>query len=249
MKKKTVIMSLMLALALIAGTFSAAFAVDEITGPATDVTKAAIAGSGIQIQQKIETADKGPGEVTAEWYAIRLADTVAEGGYGLVDTKTLTEMVNNKEDIVIVDTMPDEGWYKMRHIPGAICSEVGKKGPAFTPEGTQADDLYNAVKAAVGTKKVTYYWNRKKWTTKKPKTLKKCTKKKDKHYNKKSYKKTVVNKDKTIIVYCGFTGCERSHQGAKILVEKGFKNVFRYPGGISAWVDNGNAIAGTDVAQ
>lgn len=244
MKKRTVIMSLMLALALIAGSFSAAFATDEVTGQPTDVTRAAIKEQGVKVEWKIEA---GNHEVTAEQIAIRFADTVKEGGYELINTETLAGMVNNKEDVVIIDTMPED-WWALRHVPGAICSEIGKKGPAFLPEGTQTDDLYKAVKAAVGTKTKTYYWNGKKWTTKKPKTLKKCTKKKDKNYGKKSYKKTVVNKDKPIIVYCGFVGCERSHQGAKFLVEKGFKNVYRYPGGISAWVDAGNAIAGADVA-
>ena len=43
------------------------------------------------------------------------------------------------------------------------------------------------------------------------------------------------DKDKTIILYCGFVGCRRSHIGAKILVDAGFTNVYRYPGGITAW--------------
>jgi rhodanese-related sulfurtransferase len=240
--KKKVLLSLVLALALIAGTFTTVFAAG--VGPATDATKADIVASGIQISQKIEKSDKGPGEVTAEWYAIRLHDTTLDGGYKLIDTTTLKEM--NKKNVVIIDTMP-EPWWSKRHIPGAICSEVGKKGPAFEFEGTQKADLYKAVKAAVGTKKYTYYWNGKKWTTKKPKTLKKCTKKKDKHYGKKSYTVRKINKDKTIVVYCGFVGCERSHQGAKYLVQKGFKNVYRYPAGISGWVDAGYDIEGSDV--
>ncbi len=47
--------------------------------------------------------------------------------------------------------------------------------------------------------------------------------------------KKVVNKKKTVVVYCGFVGCKRSHEGAKYLASKGFKNVYRYAGGISAW--------------
>lgn len=241
MKGKSGILALTLALALILGSITAVFAA---TGPATDATKEAIKSSGIQCSKKIE---QGNGEATAESIAIRLHDTTVDGGYNLIDTATLAKMVEDKEDIVIVDTMPNEDWYAMRHIPGAICSEVGKKGPAFEFEGTQAADLLKAVNKAVGKKTYKYYWNGKKWTTKKPKTLKKCTKKKDKHYGKKYYKVTKVNKNKTIVVYCGFVGCERSHQGAKYLVSKGFKNVYRYPGGISAWVDAGNDIEGSDV--
>ncbi|HYA86399.1 MAG TPA: rhodanese-like domain-containing protein [Nitrospirota bacterium] len=43
------------------------------------------------------------------------------------------------------------------------------------------------------------------------------------------------DKEKTIVIYCGFVACRRSHIGAKILVENGFQNVYRYPGGITAW--------------
>lgn len=44
-----------------------------------------------------------------------------------------------------------------------------------------------------------------------------------------------TDKDATIVVYCGFTACERSHFGAEIAVKEGFKNVYRLPGGIVAW--------------
>lgn len=244
MKKRT-LMSLVLAFALIAGTFTTVFAA---TGPATDATKEAIKESGIQVLQKIE---QGKGEATAETIAIRLHDTTVEGGYNLIDTATLAKMVKEKDDVVIVDTMP-EGWYNAHHIPGAICSIVGAmNGPEFKILPKEKTALYDAVKKAVGTKKVTYYWNSKskKWVTKKPakKYWKKCTKKSDKYYGKKTKTVKKVNKNKKIVVYCGFVGCERSHQGAMYLVKKGFKNVYRYPGGISAWVDAGEMIEGTDV--
>ena len=51
------------------------------------------------------------------------------------------------------------------------------------------------------------------------------------------------NKDKKIVVYCGFTACERSHVGATLAKEAGYKNVYRFPGGIAAWLDAGNNIA------
>jgi thiosulfate/3-mercaptopyruvate sulfurtransferase len=50
------------------------------------------------------------------------------------------------------------------------------------------------------------------------------------------------DKEKTIVVYCGFVSCRRSHIGAKILVDDGFKNVYRYPGGISAWKEMGYPV-------
>ena len=43
------------------------------------------------------------------------------------------------------------------------------------------------------------------------------------------------DKDKTIVIYCGFVKCTRSHNGAAWAVKLGYKNVFRHPGGIFAW--------------
>lgn len=52
-----------------------------------------------------------------------------------------------------------------------------------------------------------------------------------------------ADKQKIIVVYCGFVACRRSHIGAKILVEDGFQNVYRYPGGVIAWKEAGYPIA------
>ena len=43
------------------------------------------------------------------------------------------------------------------------------------------------------------------------------------------------DKDKTIVIYCGFVKCTRSHNGAAWAVKLGYKNVYRYPGGVFAW--------------
>ncbi len=48
------------------------------------------------------------------------------------------------------------------------------------------------------------------------------------------------DKDKTIVIYCGFVKCTRSHNGAAWAVKLGYKNVYRYPGGIFAWKGAGN---------
>jgi rhodanese-related sulfurtransferase len=45
------------------------------------------------------------------------------------------------------------------------------------------------------------------------------------------------NKDRLIVIYCGFTKCTRSHNGAMWAVKLGYKNVYRYPGGIKAWME------------
>lgn len=43
------------------------------------------------------------------------------------------------------------------------------------------------------------------------------------------------DKDKTIVIYCGFVKCTRSHNGAVWAKKLGYKNVYRFPGGIFAW--------------
>ena len=43
------------------------------------------------------------------------------------------------------------------------------------------------------------------------------------------------NKDRPIVIYCGFVKCTRSHNGSAWAVKLGYKNVYRYPGGIFAW--------------
>jgi Rhodanese-related sulfurtransferase len=52
------------------------------------------------------------------------------------------------------------------------------------------------------------------------------------------------DKEKTIVVYCGFTACQRSHWGAKFLIEGGFTNVYRFPGGIIGWKEYGFPVEG-----
>ncbi|MEW6352193.1 MAG: rhodanese-like domain-containing protein [Thermodesulfobacteriota bacterium] len=47
------------------------------------------------------------------------------------------------------------------------------------------------------------------------------------------------DKDRTIVFYCGFTECTRSHNAAMWAVNLGYKNVYRNPGGIEGWVQAG----------
>lgn len=51
------------------------------------------------------------------------------------------------------------------------------------------------------------------------------------------------DKDYPLVVYCGSVACRRSHVGAKLLVENGFKNVYRYPAGITGWGEAGYPLA------
>jgi rhodanese-related sulfurtransferase len=241
MKRKTTILALVLAIVMSFGSLS----VFATVGPATDVTKKAIKDAGVQCLPTIKN------EVDVEKIAKDLSDQTAAGGYKLIDTATLKTKIDNKENILIIDTMPDT-WWKNRHIPGAVCSVVGAmNSPKFEILPGEEKALLKTVQDKVGTKKVKYYWNSKskKWVTKKPakKYWKKCNKKNDKYKGKKTKTVTEVNKDATIIVYCGFTKCQRSHQGAMFLTKQGFTNVYRYAGGISAWVDANYPIEGDDV--
>ncbi|MDY7030287.1 MAG: rhodanese-like domain-containing protein [Thermodesulfobacteriota bacterium] len=43
------------------------------------------------------------------------------------------------------------------------------------------------------------------------------------------------DKEMTIVIYCGFVKCTRSHNGAMWAKKLGYKNVLRYPGGVFAW--------------
>ncbi len=43
------------------------------------------------------------------------------------------------------------------------------------------------------------------------------------------------DKDKVIVIYCGFVKCTRSHNGAAWAKKLGYKNVYRFSGGIFAW--------------
>jgi thiosulfate/3-mercaptopyruvate sulfurtransferase len=43
------------------------------------------------------------------------------------------------------------------------------------------------------------------------------------------------DKDRKIIIYCGFVKCTRSHNGAMWARKLGYTNVYRHPGGIFAW--------------
>lgn len=51
------------------------------------------------------------------------------------------------------------------------------------------------------------------------------------------------DKDKTIVIYCGFVKCTRSHNGAVWAKNLGYTKVLRYPGGIFAWKGAGYPTA------
>ncbi len=133
----------------------------------------------------------GTKELDTEKVAINFYREVMRGGYKVITTQELKEWIDQKKDMVIVDTMPYEASYKKHHIPGAVNVEFP------IPEMTSLDDKKKEeLIKAIGT-----------------------------------------DKDKTIVFYCGFTTCTRSHNGAMWAVKLGYKNVYRHPGGIKAWLN------------
>jgi thiosulfate/3-mercaptopyruvate sulfurtransferase len=136
-------------------------------------------------------ADWGSKEIETEKIAVNFAKEALKGGYKVVTTEELKGWIDQKKDMLIVDTMPYEDSYKKQHIPGAVQFEFPKE------EVTNLDDKAKA-----------------------------------------AFEKVLgLNKDRLIVIYCGFTKCGRSHNGATWAVKLGYKNVYRYPGGIKAWTE------------
>jgi thiosulfate/3-mercaptopyruvate sulfurtransferase len=167
------------ALSLIFATMFAASALTGCSQPASNGTPAKTAGSAID-----------GNEVAIEKAAIDLSKNTAKGGYSLVSTDEMKKLVDEKKDMIVIDTMPAD-FYAKGHIPGALNAELPKTG---LKDAT--DEQKQAFIKLLGT-----------------------------------------DKNKTIVVYCGFVACNRSDAGALLAMENGFKNVVRYPGGIIAWTD------------
>ncbi len=145
--------------------------------------------------------DKFKEEVEKEQGAVKLVKEVQQGGYGVVTTEELKGMIDAKQDMLIIDTMPYKDSYQKNHIPGAKqflfpIPEMQEWDMKET-DGKTVEDF----KALLG-----------------------------------------PDKDKTIIVYCGFVKCTRSHNGALWAKKLGYTNVFRQPGGIFAWKGAGYPV-------
>ena len=138
--------------------------------------------------------DKFGQEVEKEKGAVKLVREVQRGDYDIITTEELKGLVDKKEDMLVIDTMPYEASYKKEHVPGAVQFLFP------IPDMVEWD-----VKATDGKTKEEYI------------------------------KLLGPDKDKLIVVYCGFVKCTRSHNGAAWAKKLGYTNVKRYPGGIFAW--------------
>lgn len=54
------------------------------------------------------------------------------------------------------------------------------------------------------------------------------------------------DKGRLLVFYCGFPKCGRSHNGALWAVKLGYTNVYRHPGGIVAWMEQGYPVGQVD---
>ncbi|WP_027358152.1 rhodanese-like domain-containing protein [Desulforegula conservatrix] len=132
-------------------------------------------------------------ELTNEEIAVNFYNEVKRGGYEVVNTAELKKWIDEKKDIILVDTMPLESSYKKNHLPKALQMEFP------IPEMTEIKpDVQDALVKLLG-----------------------------------------VEKNKTIVFYCGFPKCTRSHNAAMWAKKLGYTNVYRYPGGIKAWMESG----------
>lgn len=80
----------------------------------------------------------GSGELETEKIAVTFEKEVTRGGYKVVTTEELKKWVDQKKDMLIVDTMPFEDSYKKQHIPGAVNFVLP------IPEMTQMDEKTKA---------------------------------------------------------------------------------------------------------
>jgi thiosulfate/3-mercaptopyruvate sulfurtransferase len=139
--------------------------------------------------------DKFKKEVEKEEGAVKLTREVQRGGYDVITTEELKNVIDSGKDILIVDTMPYEDSYQKQHIPGAkqflFPIPEMETWDSKETDGKIQDDFA----ALLG-----------------------------------------PDKDKTIVIYCGFVKCTRSHNGAMWAKKLGYNNVLRQPGGIYAWL-------------
>ncbi len=225
MKKKLTVLGLVLTLVLAFGGFQSVFA---------------------------NTID-GVKENQTDKIAYTYTSETLSGKYKVTDTEELKGWVDSGKKMVIVDTMPDKSYNTTNgHITGAVNAEVNLTNPGMTD--AQKSNLLKVVNQALidqglTSKSYTYSsWKKttkaayKKITNKKLKKVKTVNGKKV--YYKRSITKTTTigKKSAPIVVYCGFVGCSRSHEAAAYLVKNGYTNVYRYGGGILAWIDAGYPV-------
>ncbi len=80
----------------------------------------------------------GAQEIETEKTAVTFAREVERGGYRIVTTGELKGRVDQKKEMLIVDTMPYEASYQKQHIPGAKQIEFPIPEMGTLDDGTRA---------------------------------------------------------------------------------------------------------------
>lgn len=76
-------------------------------------------------------------ELSAEEAAMNLVKDTASGGYDLISTEDIKKKLDAGEDMVIIDTMPEDSYHK-NHIPGAVGAVLPGKMEEVDPERRRA---------------------------------------------------------------------------------------------------------------
>jgi rhodanese-related sulfurtransferase len=174
---------------------------DDVMAFLKKITSLAVLGAMIFALYGCLGADKFAQEVEKEKGAVKLAREVQRGDYDVITTDELKALIDKKQDMLIIDTMPYEASYKKEHVPGA------KQFLFPIPDMVEWDAAKTDGKTV------------------------------------EQYQELLgPDKDKLIIVYCGFVKCTRSHNGAAWAKKLGYTNVKRYPGGIFAWKGAKNPV-------
>jgi rhodanese-related sulfurtransferase len=82
----------------------------------------------------VSSAARVTKELDTEKSAVTFAREVERGGYKIVTTQELKSWIDQKKDVLIVDTQPYEASFKKQHYPGAVNFELPR------PEMTKLDD-------------------------------------------------------------------------------------------------------------
>ncbi len=80
----------------------------------------------------------GAKELDIEKSAVTFAQEVERGGYKVITTPELKSWIDQKKDMLIVDTQPYDASFKKQHYPGAVNFELPR------PEMTKLNDKTRA---------------------------------------------------------------------------------------------------------
>ncbi|MDH4184996.1 MAG: rhodanese-like domain-containing protein [Nitrospinota bacterium] len=104
--------------------------------------------------------DKFKKETEKEKETIKVVRETSRGGYGVISVEELKKLLDAKEDILVIDTMPYEESYKAAHIPSAkqflFPVDEMKEWSSFETSGKSQED-YAALLGPAKERKIAVY--------------------------------------------------------------------------------------------